>query len=469
VHKTRNSLKDLESQYFGIRKAANDWPDILDVETPVYSNDRRLSSLLNSPLLGESEEQRLRRLLSGRADHTMFAGLLVGEFLYDYLRIDPLVMEGIDFARAADLGNPLLFAQFANMQTKLTAAGDGDSIARLQGYVAERLVAQHMSAAGYDVSLPEHSNQAGYDLLIDGQPFQVKCTESARHIREHLEKYPDIPVIVNAEHANALAGVAGVYVDPALSVTDVTSMTEAGIADGSELLDFELPWIALAASTAVEIRDLYHSRTGITAAAVNVATNTIGRTAIGTVGAYAGSGIGSLLFGPAGSVIGSLVGAAGGGIGGGRLAKMGRAFLVSEESDAVRHAARDLAVAASQAVPDKLRAWGAKRQQISDLVLPDQENQSDVKLIKNWLLEQMKFDTRYTEQRRRELERFAAAADKPDPHEFSRQVIDLIGRAGIHPHKLQAEIGGLFSALNRLDKAVSSYRIGRPGSGGTAK
>ena len=468
VSDAQAELRALGRQYFGIKKAANDWPDVADVEPLSSGKNQQLIVALERPLVPQSEEERLSRLLGGGRGDSAFAGLVVGDFLYDYLRIDPLVMEGIDFARAADLSNPLLFADFANEQAALMALGEGDSIARLQGYVAERMVAQHMAAAGHDVSFPETSNQAGYDLLIDGQPFQVKCTESASHIQEHLDKYPEIPVIVNAEHADAFADVPGVYVDPALSVTDVTAMTEMGIADGAEVLDFELPWIALAVSTAVEIRDLYHSRTGLTNSAVNIVTDTAGRTALGTIGSYAGSAIGSLVFGPAGSVIGALGGAVGGGISGGRLAKASRAFLVGAESDAVREAARDLAMSAALTMPGKLDTWQGKRRKIAELVIKDSEHKSEVEQIRGWMLRQMEDDARYFEQRQRELDRVAHAAEKEDPYDLSRRVLDLIGRARIHPHSLQVKLRKLFLALKELGDAAKKYRIGGAGTGDSA-
>ena len=459
----RSEQEELEEKSFGIKKAATDWPDVASAAKSPVVDDVRLPIALDRPLARQTEEERLRGLLSDNRGDSAFAGLVVGDFLYDYLRIDPLVMEGVDFARAADLSNPLAFAAFANEQATLMAEGGGDSIARLQGYVAERMVAQHMAAAGYDVSFPETSNQAGYDLIIDGQPFQVKCTESADYVREHLERYPDTPVIVNSELAEEFAGVPGVYVDPGLSASEVTALTEQAIADGSEVLDFELPWIALAVSAAVEIRDLYRSRTGLTNSAINIATDTAGRTTLGTLGAKAGGVIGAVIFGPAGTVVGSLGGAIAGGIGGGRIAKYGRALLVSDESELVRKTARDLASAAAEAIPEKLIVWQAKRQKVSKLAISDSDHRGEVEQIQDWLQQQMDNDARYFEQRQRELERIAGGTDSDEPYELAKRVLDLIGRAGIHPHRLQEKLRNLFTALKGLGEAAARYRLGNAG------
>lgn len=454
-------LQKAGNQYFGLGKAASDWPELANITGLPVVQENRLSKALDQPLVPQTVEERLRPLLTGSRGDSAFAGLVIGDFLYDYLRINPHVMEGIDFARAADLSNPLLFADFANEQVALMAQGGGDSIARLQGYVAERMVAQHMAAAGHDVSFPETPNQAGYDLLIDGQPFQVKCTESAEYVRGHLQKYPEIPVIVNAEHTEAFAGIPGVYIDPALSVTEVTGLTAEGLGNGAELLDFELPWVAFAVSAAVEIRELYHSRTGLTNSAINIASETAGRTLLGTFGAKAGGAMGAVIFGPAGSVVGSLGGAVAGGIGGGQLAKISRAILVSEESQAARAAARELAAAAATAAHHKQKIWYEKRSKVSDLVIAETENRHEVEQIKDWLLQKMDDDALYFEQRQRDLQRFAIAEDNVDPHELAQSVLDLIGRAGIHPHRLQAKLKNMFTALKDLRNAAARYRIGK--------
>src|SRR5690606_24570957 len=99
----------------------------------------------------------------------------------------------------------------------------------------------------------------------------------------------------------------------------------------------------------------------------NIATDTAGRTVLGTVGAKAGAAVGTLAFGPAGSVIGALSGAVAGGLGGGRLAKFGRAFLITEESEVARAAARELAAAAATLVLNKQVVWYRKRNQVSEL------------------------------------------------------------------------------------------------------
>jgi hypothetical protein len=205
-------------------------------------------------------------------------------------------VESVDFARAADLGNPLSFAEFASSHAALAEGTQLGSTNQLLGYVAERLVAQHLAVDGYDVSFPEGSNQPGWDLLVDGIPFQVKCGESKSLALEHVERYSDIPAIVNVELGESVGEMPGIYVDSRLLISDLRDLTEQGLAHGEALADFELPLIALAVSSSVEARALWRGEGQLESAIVNILTDTMGRVAVGTAGIFAGSALGLFLL-----------------------------------------------------------------------------------------------------------------------------------------------------------------------------
>ena len=86
------------------------------------------------------------------------ATVSVGEFLFDYMMVNPTVVEGLDFARSEDLSSLLQLSNFASGVDTSVATGD---MAQLQGYVAEQMIAQELGLAGYDVTFPQTSNQAG--------------------------------------------------------------------------------------------------------------------------------------------------------------------------------------------------------------------------------------------------------------------------------------------------------------------
>ena len=86
---------------------------------------RTLDSMILGPKISEAATEDLA-----------YAGITLGDFLYDCIRIDPTVVEGIDFARSADLHNFLSFAHFAEHHEELTGRALAGSISNLQGYVA---------------------------------------------------------------------------------------------------------------------------------------------------------------------------------------------------------------------------------------------------------------------------------------------------------------------------------------------
>ena len=144
----------------------------------------------------------------------------------------------------------LSFARFADTKADLAGRHLEGLTSNLQGYVAEQLAAQHLIAQGHDVLFPDTPNNAGWGLLVDGHPFQVKCLTDSAGVLEHIRKYPDIPVIVNDDLASQIGHHAGVYVDPALHHDAVVMATTETLDRGRELADFEIPWISLGVSGA---------------------------------------------------------------------------------------------------------------------------------------------------------------------------------------------------------------------------
>ena len=77
----------------------------------------------------------------------------------------------------------------------------------LQGYTAEQLVLTRLVEEGHAVELAASSNTPGFNILVDGMPFQIKCGEpdSISLLTEHFEKHQDVPVIANTELAAGAA------------------------------------------------------------------------------------------------------------------------------------------------------------------------------------------------------------------------------------------------------------------------
>ena len=189
----------------------------------------------NAPVNWQRRTQE-RDIIAEVIETGAVATVTAGEILWHAAAIDRTVLAAADFSRTEDLGDPLTFAAHA-----WQFSGPG-SEAALRGYTAEQIVHDHLVSYGHHVQLPEKSNMPGYDLLVDGMPVQVKCGESLTLLREHFQKFPDIPVIANSE---LVAGaqkldapwshlVSGL---PGLDLPTVSGRVEAALAHAEEITD----------------------------------------------------------------------------------------------------------------------------------------------------------------------------------------------------------------------------------------
>jgi hypothetical protein len=390
-----------------------------------------------------------------RQETALYAGLTLGDVLYDYIRIDPTVVEGVDFARAEDLKSVFAFSEFAHQQMDLGPDQFSGSLSQMQGYVAERLVAFHLEAQGHDVTFPATSNQEGWDLLVDGKRFQVKCLASAGGVHEHLHRFPDIPVIVNAELADAVGGQHNVYIDPVLHHDQVVKATADSLNYGNELGDFEIPWISLGVSSAFALRDLVTNKTTVDAAVINVLSNTTGRIVLGKVGSISAGMAGLFLFGPAGKLLFTGAGAIGGAYFGRRAAGTIRKMLLNEEDQQVRAAARECADEAVGAINQKLLAWREKEEAVNSSF----SAAGNAGAARSLVIRRMADDIRYFENKGRELKNLADSGGNGDPRELWQRLLTMIRRAGLHPHTVQGGLERLKDALERYQAGKRKYAI----------
>lgn len=132
-------------------------------------------------------------------DAALTAALTAGDMLYHAAAIDPAVLAAADFSRTLVIENPLELAihisSFATLGAQIG----------LRGYTAEQLVMVRLVDQGHMVELAAGSTMPGYDLIIDGNPVQVKCGESLSLLQEHFSKYPGIPVIADVDLARMAA------------------------------------------------------------------------------------------------------------------------------------------------------------------------------------------------------------------------------------------------------------------------
>jgi hypothetical protein len=242
--------------------------------------------------------------------------------LYWLSAIDTRVLDAITFSSAE---HPTSLLGLQNV-TDWFHTTDGEILAghfhRLAGYVAEQQAALNLATGGFEVAYPETSAQAGWDLLVDGAPFQVKLSLEPALVYEHLDKYPDIPVIVNRELAEAFAESENVIVDPGLSYGEIHQATGETLAalDGTGLIDFDLPLLTITFSLLRHGGAFLGSKIDAATYRGRVFNDTLFRGGGGMLGAKAGLLAGAVVAGPLGAAAAAIIGSMFGATAGGTLA-----------------------------------------------------------------------------------------------------------------------------------------------------
>ena len=264
---------------------------------------------------GKEDAESVGKFFSsdGQQEHQGFdmaatAALTAGDFLYTIWSIDPMVIKAADFSRTEDIGNVFEFAAFAERWKKMSASGAQGLENSLQGYTAEQLVLARLVEDGNAVELSEASNTPGFDILVDGEPFQIKCGEqdNISLLSEHFEKYENIPVIANTELAKAAEGKP--WADQVFTVEDfdlerVRGMMSAALDAGADIDDIPVPFYAVMVGLVRNLADLRGGRMGLSDLPGEIAFDIAIRGSLALVGAKAGAVAGLVLFGPAGAVI----------------------------------------------------------------------------------------------------------------------------------------------------------------------
>ena len=247
---------------------------------------------------------------SARNDRLAASGIALmtaGEMLWRAAAIDQRVLGAADFSRNADIGDPVHFA--------LEAQGfvlKGADYA-LRGYVAERLVLDWLVAEGHDVELAPDSNTPGFDLVVDGNPVQVKCGSELSILKEHFAKYPDIPVIANEELALQAAEWGErqsgetwadlVVTLPGFEINDIEALIAETLGHAAVLTDPGVLDFALSAGILRGGLEVVRGAIPISDLPAWLIIDGSARGAFGVFGGKAGAWVGLVAIGPAGALI----------------------------------------------------------------------------------------------------------------------------------------------------------------------
>ena len=241
----------------------------------------------------------------------------------------------------------------------------------LAGHVGEVKAADFFISNEHVVEWPDHPNNPGFDLLVDGEPVQVKAG-SPELLTEHLHRYPDIPhVITGTDNIGHVPdGLDPLFLD-SLNSDQLHHTTAEALDIGHN--DFHaggptIPVITVIRSSLKEIGLLADGHTDLTTAAKHVGLDAAGTAGGSWLGAQAGASVGSAL-GPVGMAVGTVVGAVLG-------AMFGRGVTNEIKYGAFNDARSRYLCSVSQA-QDNVRTYEtAAHQKLSSLVAKEQASLS---------------------------------------------------------------------------------------------
>ena len=295
----------------------------------IYLRSRLLQSQKQSMLISKKPSHndsvvtdagiyRLDKKISTSPGHASAGadGLLSGlPVLQAVQQIDPSVLAAIKESTAAHLeGLPTVHDYVAQHFFDVPVQTADGWFERLTGYVAEQKAAAALEAAGHHVTFAATSNQPVWDLLVDGQPVQIK--EGISGVRAYLLEHQGVPVYTGEQVALSVKdpfvhGLKG------LDSSDIHELTHQSLNGISDVFNpsFHFPLITLALSSYRETKLLILQKTTYQRASKNIGIDVVGVGVGAFAGAKAGAAIGAFAT-PVGAAAGALAGGVIGGISG---------------------------------------------------------------------------------------------------------------------------------------------------------
>jgi hypothetical protein len=378
----------------------------------------------------------------GNASEALIVGgLTAGDILYDAAAIDPTVLRAADFSRSEEISDIFDFGIFSDRIGSMaveSVAGAGNN---LRGYVAEQIVATRLVEQGHVVTFPDTSNNPGFDLLVDGHAFQVKCLAGISGLREHFEKYPDMPVFANSELAEAVAATAESWAGKVFYVEgfdrEITDfIMEAALDAGASLGDMDVPYFAVAVSTAKNLFGWWQGRIPLADLPFSVVLDGAVKGGLATAGGFSGNILGMLLFGPAGALIFGGVGGAGAILASHWTRQQVTRLISGDWLKSLDEATNLLRRALIAEIQGKIKLLTEKRSQIAI-----QGHEQDA-----WFLARVSDDIVALAEHIYELEHEIAKHGQP---ERARMCLQSTTEASVHPWAVQQELSAVLNALKQ--------------------
>lgn len=376
----------------------------------------------------------------GNADEALIVGgLTAGDILYDAAAIDPTVLRAADFSRSEDISDIFDFGIFSERIGSMAAESVAGAGNNLRGYVAEQIVATRLIEQGHVVAFPDTSNNPGFDLLVDGHAFQVKCLADIAGLREHFEKYPDMPVFANSELAEMVAATAENWSGKVFYVEgfdrEVTDfIMKAALDTGASLGELDVPYFAVAVSTAKNLFGWWQGKLPLADLPFSVVLDGTVKGGLAAAGGLSGNVLGLLLFGPAGALIFGGVGGAGAILGSNWTRQQVTHLISGDWLKSLDEATNRLHRALIDEIQSKIDLLMEKRSQIA---FHGNEQAA-------WFLARVSDDVVALAEHIYKLENEVAKLEQP---ERARMCLQSMTEANVHPWVVQQELSEILIIL----------------------
>lgn len=387
----------------------------------------------------------------GAGEALIVGGLTAGDVLYDAVAIDPTVLRAADFSRSEEISDIFDFGLFADRINSMAAESVAGAGNNLRGYVAEQIVAARLVEQGHVVTLPDTANNPGFDLLVDGHAFQVKCLNGLSGLREHFAKYPDMPVFVNSELAEAVTAAGERWADLVFYVEgfnrEITDfIMQAALDAGISLGDIDVPYFAVAVSTARNLFGWWQGKVPLSDLPFSVLLDGAVKGGLAAAGGFSGNILGLLLFGPAGALVFGSVGGAGALLGSHWTREQIGRVVSRDWFDTLDGATSALHRKLMEEIEKKIALLAEKRQQIENY-----EHE-----YTQWLMAQASDDIVALAEHIYELEFEILDRRQPDR---ARMCLQTMKAASVLPLAVQKELSDVIESLSNqpsLTKSASS-------------
>lgn len=383
-------------------------------------------------------------------DSAALASLTFGDLIFDMARVDPAVVSALDFSRKQSIEGTMDFASYVQERVQSSGEISLGEFSQIKGYVAEQYVSVKLQAQGYEVEFPETANQAGFDLIVDGEAVQVKCGATLGLLSEHFEKYPDIPVMANSELVEKAMQSGSEWASQVFAVEGydlgtIEDMTSSSIDAGAEVFDYEIPLFVAGVSSARNAYGWWKGDFSLGDALANAAVDVGTKVPLAGAGALAGQGLGILLFGPAGGVVFGGVMAVAGASQSRKVLAMLKTWLNKEAAEKLQMASNEVLDLLHEAIGKKIKIIKRKAKEFDS----KQE-------LEAYLVNRLREECAYFEERRNET---ISVRNKygDEPTELAIKTFDLVRRSKVHPALFQKELEKLLRIFEEAQKSVKGW------------